>query len=162
MKKHPAPPFRKWLFCFYWFSHYLSPDQLEKSEDFYLGTLEKCLDAAGISNCKVMINHAKSSNHHHFGNDGKTYLLAPLLSPFVELSNLSRLIKASLKLPLIDDDPNDKRFSRLARIAGFDHRCLGQFADPRPDQTLRYSVISSGQSGLMPLFLLMKATAGNA
>ena len=138
MKKQPAPSSGNG-YSVLLVSHYLSPDQLEKSEDFYLGTLEKCLDAAGISNCKVMVNHAKSSNHDHFGNDGRTYLLAPLLSPFVELSNLSRLIKASLKLPLIDDDPNAKRFSRLARIAGFDHRAM---ANLRIHDQIRQAVIS--------------------
>ena len=37
MKKHPAPPSGNGCSVLL-VSHYLSPDQLEKSEDFYLGT----------------------------------------------------------------------------------------------------------------------------
>ena len=105
-------------------SHLTNIDHLKAEDDFYFGDLHRTLEQNGLLTHTLLINHARAGRQI---SPGKQRIILPaFLSPFRESGILARLIAASFTLSE-GDNRSDRHFHRLARLAQFGNKAIGDY-----------------------------------
>ena len=109
-------------------SHLTNPDHLNDGTDFYFGDLATKLNVSGVSTHTFLINHCQA-NVSHIGSMRRkeTTILPAFQSLHHEIFNILRLIIAALTLPEADAPIKNNRFHRLAKVAQFGSRAIGDY-----------------------------------
>ena len=109
-------------------SHLTNPDHLRQETDFYFGNLAPVLNDAGVLTHTLLINHCRAgSSQARSMHRKKTTILPAFRSPIHEVFGILRMIKAAITLPVGDASIINNRFRRLAKVAQFDSRAIGDF-----------------------------------
>ena len=109
-------------------SHLTNPNQIHEDADFYFGNLAADINHEDISAHTLLINHCRAgASHVKSTYKDKTTLLPAYRSPIDELFLILRLIKAAITFPSDDASIKNNRFRRLAKVAQFGTRAIGDF-----------------------------------
>ena len=109
-------------------SHLIDKSHLDKETDFYFGNLGDVFEETNIKAHIVLINHCHADSRHlSMLNQTKKTVLPAFYSPSHEIKHIGRLLLASMTLPKDRDKSVNKNFLRLARVAQFGGRAIGDF-----------------------------------